>query len=52
MSHGFPFRRGPVIAVLIIVLVGGIAAAMSFFQGEGVDRDNPTVVEQERNYQR
>jgi hypothetical protein len=52
MRQGFQFRRGAVIAVLIIVLVGGIAAAMSFFQGAGVNRDNPDRVEHESTYQR
>ena len=36
-------RRSIWIGVLIIVLLGCIAATMSFFQGAGVNRDNPTL---------
>jgi hypothetical protein len=41
--------RGILIAVLIIALLGVLAATTSFFQGAGVNRDNPIVEDQEGN---
>jgi hypothetical protein len=43
--HGM--KRGIWIAVLIIVVLGVVAATLSFFQGAGVNRDNPIVESQE-----
>ena len=36
-------KRGIWIAVLILVILGVLAATTSFFQGAGVNRDNPSV---------
>ena len=41
--------RGILIAVLIIVILGVVAATTSYFQGAGVNRDNPIVEDQEGN---
>lgn len=36
-------KRGIWIAVLILALLGVLAATTSYFQGAGVNRDNPTM---------
>ena len=40
-------QRGIWIAVLIIVVLGVLAATLSFFQGAGFNSDNPVVETQE-----
>lgn len=50
MKRGFQFRRGVIIAVLILALAGAIAGAVSFFQGAGVNRANPDQTDLEGTY--
>jgi len=45
--EGCRMQRGIWTAVLIIVVLGVLAATLSFFQGAGVNSDNPVVETQE-----
>lgn len=40
-------QRGISIAVLIIVILALVAGGLSFFQGAGVNRNNPSAQDQE-----